>query len=118
MPYYVVSDPAKYMYKIGRSALYTGSARSSDYYVQDSSVKVICDFDTLLQAEYSCDEGSDILHQATDLEKRKARDRSRLSYLQIAKWKCSWNPFGTVWALILLAEDNSNTVSRRVGVAQ
>ena len=108
MPYYVVSDPAKYMHKIDRSALYMGSAGSNDYYVKDSCIKVICYIDTLLDAEYSCDESSDILHQATDLEKRKARDRSRLSYLQIAKWKCSWNPSRTIWALILQAEDNSN----------
>jgi hypothetical protein len=89
--------------------------------MQDKDVTVICDFDTILEDEcgnyveynWSIEE-----IPATDDQKRPARIWSELSFLQISRWKCDDNPCGTIWALILYAEDDSSTLFKRVGVAQ
>jgi hypothetical protein len=116
MPYYVIGHTPRYLYTDDYRDTYLGTRYNEDY-VQDKSVKIICDFDTSLGEEAGNYEGPQLV-QTTDVQKRQARDWSQLSFLQISKWKCSSNPLGTIWGLILQAEDNSSAVFKRVGVAQ
>jgi hypothetical protein len=120
MPYYVIGRSPRYLYSDDGGRGYLG-ARGDDEFMQDNDVTIICDFDTRLEDEngdYGEYLGPTGYIPATDDQKRQARNWSELSFLQISRWKCEVNPCGTIWALILHAEDDSSTLFKRVGVAQ
>ena len=112
MPYFVIGRSPRYLYSDDGESTYF-HAWNNEEFMQAKDVTIICDFDILLEGEVG-KEGM----EGTDAQKRLARNWSELSFLQISKWKCDENPSGTIWALILHAEDDSSTSFKRVGVAQ